>query len=208
MKDEKLESQSSSKNLLDDKRNSVQEMQSAGVASAAARPSFELKPPAGRVGTTPLKPPPGRPNPLPPEPPSFEPSGNASAATAPPPPAPPAPPRPSSSGAPPPPAPPPPGRGGPPPPPPPPAAKGGPCPPPPPKGGVGPPRAPPRAPPPIGSKARPLAGGAKAQGNVGAGLEGGADAPKAKLKPFFWDKVQANSDQTMVWNQLKAGSFQ
>jgi hypothetical protein len=53
---------------------------------------------------------------------------------------------------------------------------------------------------------RPLAGGPKA--TVEAGAEGEADAPKAKLKPFFWDKVQANSDHSMVWSQIKSGSFQ
>ncbi|WOG91696.1 hypothetical protein DCAR_0310946 [Daucus carota subsp. sativus] len=31
---------------------------------------------------------------------------------------------------------------------------------------------------------------------------------KAKLKPFFWDKVLANPERSMVWNELKAGSFQ
>lgn len=35
-----------------------------------------------------------------------------------------------------------------------------------------------------------------------------ADAPKAKLKPFFWDKVLANPDHSMVWHQIKSGSFQ
>jgi len=34
------------------------------------------------------------------------------------------------------------------------------------------------------------------------------DAPKAKLKPFFWDKVAANPDQAMVWHDIRAGSFQ
>ncbi|PKU77325.1 Formin-like protein 11 [Dendrobium catenatum] len=34
------------------------------------------------------------------------------------------------------------------------------------------------------------------------------DSVKTKLKPFFWDKVMANHDQSMVWHQLKAGSFQ
>ncbi|XP_057414870.1 formin-like protein 5 isoform X2 [Lotus japonicus] len=205
MKEEKLGVQSSSNNLVDNK-NSTHESQEAGVGRVASRPSFDLKPPPGRVGNTmpPLKPPPGRLDPLPPEPPTSKPSDNA---TAPPPPsAPPAPPRPGS-GITPPPAPPPPGGGGPrPPPPPPPGVKPGPRPPPPPKAGIGPPRAPPR----IGPKvAKPLGSGPKAQGNVGAASEDeGDDAPKAKLKPFFWDKVQANSDQTMVWNQLKAGSFQ
>jgi hypothetical protein len=31
---------------------------------------------------------------------------------------------------------------------------------------------------------------------------------KTKLKPFFWDKVTANANQSMVWDNLKAGSFQ
>ncbi|KAK4420521.1 Formin-like protein 5 [Sesamum alatum] len=35
-----------------------------------------------------------------------------------------------------------------------------------------------------------------------------SDAPKTKLKPFFWDKVLASPDQTMVWHEIKAGSFQ
>lgn len=35
-----------------------------------------------------------------------------------------------------------------------------------------------------------------------------ADSSKTKLKPFFWDKVAASPDQAMVWDQIKAGSFQ
>ncbi|VAH45058.1 unnamed protein product [Triticum turgidum subsp. durum] len=31
---------------------------------------------------------------------------------------------------------------------------------------------------------------------------------KTKLKPFFWDKVAANANKSMVWDHLKAGSFQ
>ncbi|CAA6668764.1 unnamed protein product [Spirodela intermedia] len=34
------------------------------------------------------------------------------------------------------------------------------------------------------------------------------DGPKTKLKPFFWDKVLANPDQSMVWHQINSGSFQ
>ncbi|CAI0436537.1 unnamed protein product [Linum tenue] len=34
------------------------------------------------------------------------------------------------------------------------------------------------------------------------------DDSKAKLKPFFWDKVSATPDQAMVWHQIKSGSFQ
>ncbi|KAG2396996.1 hypothetical protein LR48_Vigan08g075600 [Vigna angularis] len=90
-----------------------------------------------------------------------------------------------------------------PPPPPPPLVPGGSKPgpwppPPPPVNGVAPPR-----PPPFGSKVpQPLASGSKAT------VASEVDAPKAKLKPFFWDKVQANPDQSMVWNQIKSGSFQ
>lgn len=35
-----------------------------------------------------------------------------------------------------------------------------------------------------------------------------ADVSKAKLKPFFWDKVMAKPDQQMVWDKIKSGSFQ
>ncbi|KAL1325404.1 hypothetical protein HN51_035477 [Arachis hypogaea] len=255
MKGEKLGFQSSSNNLVDNKKPQVQESQSIGAFSAALGSPFEVKTHSQWTGTMPsgmppLKPPPGRLNPLPPEPPSFRPSGNAAAAAAPAPapalathgpqqvgvggaprPGPPPPPHPAPVGAqhsppfPPPPAlaaarahppPPPPAPVGarpspppplppastgakpsPPPPPPAPAgAKPGPRPPPPPKGGIPPPR-----PPPIGAS-KP-----KATENVEAGTSE-ADAPKAKLKPFFWDKVQANSDQSMVWNQIKSGSFQ
>ncbi|KZV32625.1 formin-like protein 5 [Dorcoceras hygrometricum] len=31
--------------------------------------------------------------------------------------------------------------------------------------------------------------------------------PTAKLKPFFWDKILANPDHSMVWHQVKSGSF-
>ncbi|KAL1345761.1 formin-like protein 3 [Arachis hypogaea] len=82
--------------------------------------------------------------------------------------------------------------GPPPPPPPPPAAA--PRPPPAPKAPVRPPPAPPVK---ILSRAR--------LSNV---EEDSADAPKAKLKPFFWDKVAASPDQAMVWHEIRAGSFQ
>lgn len=162
---------------------------------AAARPSFDLKPPPGRVGISPLKPPPGRPDLLPPELPSSN-----SATPAPPAPPPPAPPKPPKTAA------------GPPPPPPPalPGTKkgAGAPPPPPPQSGNGP--GPPRPPPPMGGvKGRgPLVIHKKARAAESGAADSDGGAAKAKLKPFFWDKVQANSDQTMVWNQLKAGSFQ
>ncbi|CAI0436542.1 unnamed protein product, partial [Linum tenue] len=137
-------------------------------------------PPGRTAGLPPLKPPPGKAIPLPPEPP---PPPKAPAKAAPPPPAPPPPPpsktSPVSAGPPPP---------GPPPPPP-------PAPPPPKKGGA---PGPPRAPMPAGPKV-PRAPGMR-------GPEG--DDSKAKLKPFFWDKVSATPDQAMVWHQIKSGSFQ
>ncbi|KAJ6366429.1 hypothetical protein OIU77_002916 [Salix suchowensis] len=34
------------------------------------------------------------------------------------------------------------------------------------------------------------------------------EAPKAKLKPFFWDKVVANRNHSMVWDEISSGSFQ
>ncbi|GKV15724.1 hypothetical protein SLEP1_g26483 [Rubroshorea leprosula] len=186
----------------------------AGAAKSAAD-SFDksnnanapLPPPPGRAipatpGLLPLKPPPGRAVPLTPEPPAPIRTGP------PPPPPPPRPPVPPSSplkssaanASPQPP--------GPPPPPPIPASsKPGPHPPPPPGGG-GP--APPRPPPPLpvskgprlpSAPRRPISG---EDGSTGDG----ASSSKAKLKPFFWDKVNANPDHSMVWNQIKSGSFQ
>nr|VDC87969.1 unnamed protein product [Brassica oleracea] len=83
-----------------------------------------------------------------------------------------------------------------PPPPAPPPGSGGPKPPPPP-GPKGP-----RPPPPMsrGPKAPPASSGPASSGDD--------DAPKTKLKPFFWDKVQANPEQSMVWNDIRSGSFQ
>ncbi|KAL9667846.1 hypothetical protein QQ045_002215 [Rhodiola kirilowii] len=37
--------------------------------------------------------------------------------------------------------------------------------------------------------------------------ESNEDTPKPKLKPLHWDKVRANSDREMVWDQLKSSSF-
>ncbi|XP_020592237.1 formin-like protein 5 [Phalaenopsis equestris] len=34
-----------------------------------------------------------------------------------------------------------------------------------------------------------------------------SDGSKTKLKPFFWDKVMTNPDQSMVWHRIKSGSF-
>ncbi|KAL3754526.1 hypothetical protein ACJRO7_001722 [Eucalyptus globulus] len=89
---------------------------------------------------------------------------------------------------------PPPGKSAPPPPGPPPPPLLHPRPPPPPKGA---------RPPPLPSKgASPLRPNQQDDPNAES------EAPKTKLKPFFWDKVLANSDQTMVWNDIKSGSFQ
>uniref|UniRef100_A0A803MGY8 Formin-like protein n=1 Tax=Chenopodium quinoa TaxID=63459 RepID=A0A803MGY8_CHEQI len=152
--------------------------------------SSGLKPPPGRTGVPtsgkpPLRPPPGRADPLPPERPASLRRAPSTGGPPPPPPkpqaaAPPPPPPPKKTAPPPPgPPPPPPARGG----------KPGPQAPPPPKGGSTPSRLPPIA----------VKGSSSANGD---------DASKAKLKPFFWDKVQANPEHSMVWDQLKSGSFQ
>ncbi|XP_047336744.1 formin-like protein 3 [Impatiens glandulifera] len=91
--------------------------------------------------------------------------------------------------------------------PPPPPVPKGPPPPPPPKGG----RAPPPMPPKPGNLPKPPSGphhrGHSSSGGSGD-FSGDPDSQKAKLKPFFWDKVMADPDHTMVWHELKAGSFQ
>ncbi|XP_009772887.1 formin-like protein 5 [Nicotiana sylvestris] len=163
-----------------------------GIAVAAAGDSAQIPP--GRMGThglPPLKPPPGRVNPF------EDPLSPAKPANVAAPPPPPPPQKPSSSG------PHPPAPGAPPPPPIPTRAKAGPRPPPPPGPGATPPR-----PPPTGLKPpRPSPLGSNASSSASA--EGsGADASKTKLKPFFWDKVLANPDHSMVWHQIKSGSFQ
>lgn len=57
-----------------------------------------------------------------------------------------------------------------------------------------------------------MPGGPKGRGPPPLKKAGGAppiaDSSKTKLKPFFWDKVTASADQAMVWDQIKAGSFQ
>ncbi|KAJ8435493.1 hypothetical protein Cgig2_033232 [Carnegiea gigantea] len=143
------------------------------------KPSAAPPPPPMPSAAAPPPPPPPMPSATAPPPP---PPRNKASATAPPPP----PPSKASSTAPPPP-PPPAKRGGPPPPPLPqkePVA--GPRAPPPPKGAGGP--GPPRPPP--------------------VSVRTDADASKAKLKPFFWDKVLANPNHAMVWHHIKSGSFQ
>ncbi|XP_004240139.2 formin-like protein 3 [Solanum lycopersicum] len=104
----------------------------------------------------------------------------------------------------------PPGKSAPPPPeapPPPPPKPPAPMPPPPPKV-VRPPPNPPK----LGNPPKPLPLGAhrRRSSSTGEGTESSddPDGQKAKLKPFFWDKVLANPDHSMVWHDIKAGSFQ
>ncbi|CAN1843853.1 Formin-like protein 11 [Linum perenne] len=87
-----------------------------------------------------------------------------------------------------------------PPPPPPPPPRANPPPPPPPK---------PCAPPPPKSKLRPSRLGPKRGNNDGTSdADDESEAPKAKLKPFFWDKVMASPNHSMVWHEIGDGSFQ
>ncbi|XP_051213098.1 formin-like protein 18 [Lolium perenne] len=153
-------------------------------------------PPPALPGKAPPPPPPAPGAPAPPPPP-----GAAAAAAAPPPPPPP----PGAAAAPPPPKPSGPPAPGPPPPPGPRAGAGaGPGPPPPPLKKGGPPGG---GPPPPALPGGPKKGGPPPLKKPGAAAPV-ADSSKTKLKPFFWDKVAASPDQAMVWDQLKAGSFQ
>ncbi|XP_019193074.1 PREDICTED: formin-like protein 3 [Ipomoea nil] len=68
-------------------------------------------------------------------------------------------------------------------------------PPPPPKLGGGPKCAPPPGP------------NHKGHNSGSEGTEAG-ESPKAKLKPFFWDKVNASPNTSMVWHEIRGGSFQ
>lgn len=77
------------------------------------------------------------------------------------------------------------------PPPPPPSKSGGPHPPPPALPGSSKTRPPP-----------PM----KKSGNK-ADTDADSSEAKTKLKPFFWDKVTANANKSMVWDDLKSGSF-
>ncbi|PSS14433.1 Formin-like protein [Actinidia chinensis var. chinensis] len=88
-------------------------------------------------------------------------------------------------------------------PPPPPPKPPAPKPPPPPKA-VRPPPVPLAKPSPLGPHRR------RPSSSSGGGddLTGESDSQKTKLKAFFWDKVVANPDHSMVWHELKAGSFQ
>ncbi|XP_057985227.1 formin-like protein 3 isoform X2 [Hevea brasiliensis] len=111
-----------------------------------------------------------------------------------------APPGPPPPGAPPPPGvPPPPGA----PPPPPPGPH---PPPPPPKVARAPPVPPPKA------NLKPSALGPHRRGNSDSSERdddySSSGSSKTKLKPFFWDKVMASPDHSMVWHEISSGSFQ
>ncbi|GAA0174987.1 hypothetical protein LIER_28255 [Lithospermum erythrorhizon] len=82
-----------------------------------------------------------------------------------------------------------------------------------------PPAVPPPPPPPAGFLDRPGGGlcppelVAPSRPMVGRNLSGERKAEenmmmKPKLKPLHWDKVRASSDRSMVWDQLKASSFE
>ncbi|GJZ80324.1 formin-like protein 5 [Tanacetum coccineum] len=87
--------------------------------------------------------------------------------------------------------------------PPPPPSAGGAPPPPPPTGGVPPP------PPKLGGNGGGPPPPPRRLGASKVHRRGDqADVSKAKLKPFFWDKVMAKPDQQMVWDKIKSGSFQ
>lgn len=92
-----------------------------------------------------------------------------------------------------------------------------PVPPPPPPPPL-PPKAPPPPPgPPRGSKPR-LAQPSPVESSHSEGSSAGeqtsesseteVNAPRSKLRPFYWDKVLANPDQSMAWHDIKFGSFQ
>nr|XP_043614201.1 formin-like protein 3 isoform X1 [Erigeron canadensis]XP_043614202.1 formin-like protein 3 isoform X1 [Erigeron canadensis] len=89
-----------------------------------------------------------------------------------------------------------------------------PQPPPPPPPRLPTPKAPP-PPPPIGSRPPnpPKPGNMKRPpAPHGRSTSGDENDPsnnqKTKLKPLFWDKMNASPDQTMVWHEIKTGSFQ
>ncbi|KAL6494359.1 hypothetical protein OROGR_031159 [Orobanche gracilis] len=84
------------------------------------------------------------------------------------------------------------------------------------KGGPRPPTSQPRPgahprPPPVGLKPlrpAPLGSNHPLTCTFALDKDGEAAGPKTKLRPFLWNKVLANSDDSMVWNQIKSGAFQ
>lgn len=186
MKDDKHSHQTTGNSSLKESNVYIESDALAGKSSAETHTPSNglLPPPPGRAvlppppGSRPLKPPPGAAVSVSSEPPAPQPPAPPPPVPAPPPPGPPPPPPHTKAG-----------------------SKPGPPAPPPPGGGPAPPRAPPALP---GKGPRPPGGLRR----PASGEEDESGSSKTKLKPFFWDKVNANPDQTMVWNQLKAGSFQ
>ncbi|XP_047070406.1 formin-like protein 11 [Lolium rigidum] len=176
----------SSSETMADSVNSVQgsipvPQQAVSLPPMVPAPPKALPPPASQAPASPPKA-----SPVPPSGPSPPPAPKASAV---PPTGPSPPPAPKAA------------------PPPPPSKSNGP--PPPPSKSNGPP------PPPLKSNGpRPPAmpGSSRPPPMKKSGNKADADADsseaKTKLKPFFWDKVTANANQSMVWDNLKAGSFQ
>ncbi|KAL8167571.1 hypothetical protein V2J09_009070 [Rumex salicifolius] len=88
--------------------------------------------------------------------------------------------------------------------PPPPPPPGPPPPPPPkPRGMPAPPLRGGRAPPPP-----PKAANHRTHSSSLGGEGNEYDNQRTRLKPFFWDKVLASPEHSMVWDEIKAGSFQ
>jgi hypothetical protein len=50
--------------------------------------------------------------------------------------------------------------------------------------------------------------GSSASEQTSESSEAEVGAPRAKLRPFYWDKVRANPNQSMAWHDIKFGSFQ
>lgn len=82
-----------------------------------------------------------------------------------------------------------------------------PSPPPHPKAPLPPPIVPIPPPKPIPGKKQPSPLGPHRQARSGRG-EPDDQSGKTKLKPLFWDKVLASPDHAIVWNEIRAGSFQ
>ncbi|XP_074296933.1 formin-like protein 5 [Silene latifolia] len=74
------------------------------------------------------------------------------------------------------------------------------APPPPPKGARPPPA------PPLGISKQPHKRGGSTLGE-GYELPSDKDGSRTKLKPFFWDKVVGNPNHSMVWDEIREGSF-
>lgn len=75
------------------------------------------------------------------------------------------------------------------------------APPAPPRSGARPPE-----PPKSGQMKRPL--GPRSTSGDENDSSGSSNSSKSKLKPFFWEKMNMNPNQSMVWDEVKAGSFQ